>query len=74
MIAEYFRINDILRQIDRNKTTLLRWESTGLIPTALRDSRGWRYYSQEQVEEIVQLVKNTDYFKNKHIGNGSAKH
>ena len=74
MLAEYFRTNDILRQIDRNKTTLLRWESVGLIPKALRYSRGWRYYSQEQVEEIVQLVKNTDYFKKKHVGNGSAKH
>lgn len=74
MLAGYLRINDLLKRIDRNKTTLLRWEAAGLIPTAMRDSRGWRYYSQEQVDEIVNLVKESDYFKNKNIGNGTAKH
>lgn len=73
MLTRYFRINDILQRIDRNKTTLLRWEAIGLIPKARRDSRGWRYYSQKQIEEIVKLVKETDYFKNRHISNGAAK-
>lgn len=63
MIAGHFRINDILKRIDRNKTTLLRWENVGLIPTAKRDSRGWRVYSYEEVEFIVSLVKKTDYFR-----------
>lgn len=63
MLAGYYRVNDILKQIDRNKTTLLRWESEGLIPEAEKDSRGWRVYSKEQVEYIVNLVKETDYFK-----------
>jgi hypothetical protein len=69
MLAGYFRINDILKQIDRNKTTLLRWEAQGLIPKAKRDTRGWRYYTAEQVEYIVNLVKETDYFRD-----GSSGH
>ena len=68
MIAGHFRINDILKRIDRNKTTLLRWENVGHIPTAKRDSRGWRVYSYEEVEFIVALVKKTDYFRQ---GNGN---
>ena len=64
MIAGYYRIQDITREIDRNKTTLIRWEEQGLIPKAPKDSRGWRYYTKEQVEEIISLVKETDYFRN----------
>jgi len=63
MIAGNYRLQDILREIDRNKTTVIRWEEQGLIPAAPRDSRGWRYYTREQVEEIIRLVKTTDYFR-----------
>lgn len=63
MIAGHYRIKDILKKIDRNKTTLLRWEELGLIPQAERDSRGWRLYTKEQVEQIIKLVKDTNYFK-----------
>ena len=63
MIAGYYRLQDILNQIDRNKTTVIRWEDQGLIPKAHRDSRGWRYYSKNQVEEIIRLVKKTNYFR-----------
>jgi len=54
---------EILKKIDRNKTTLLRWEKQGLIPKAKRDSRGWRYYSKKEVEKILSLVKKTNYFR-----------
>ena len=63
MIAGYYRLQDILQQIDRNKTTLIRWEERGLIPKAQKDSRGWRCYSKDQVDEIIRLVKETDYFR-----------
>jgi len=59
-----YRIKDIEERIDRDKTTLIRWEKEGLIPKAKRDSRGWRYYSNEQVRDIVKKVLSTDYFRN----------
>jgi len=65
MFEEKYHINDILKRIDRNKTTLIRWEEQGLIPKAKRDSRGWRYYSKDEVEQIIDLVKKTDYFRKK---------
>lgn len=64
MIAGHCRLNDILSRIDRNKTTLIRWEEAGLIPKAQRDSRGWRCYSADQVDEIIRLVQETNYFHN----------
>lgn len=58
-----YRLKDIEDKIDRDKTTLIRWESQGKIPPAKRDSRGWRYYSEKQVKDIVTLVLSTDYFR-----------
>ena len=56
MIAGHYRLQDILQQINRNKTTLIRWEEQGLIPKAAKDSRGWRCYTKEQVEEKLKEV------------------
>ena len=58
-----YRLKDIEEKIDRDKTTLIRWEREGLIPRAKRDSRGWRYYSKEQVQDIVNKILTTDYFR-----------
>ena len=41
---------------------VMRWEKEGLIPKTKRDSRGWRVYSKNQIDEIVKLVKSTKYF------------
>ena len=58
-----YRMKDLEARIDRDKTTLIRWERDGLIPRAKRDSRGWRYYSKDQVAQIVKKVLSTDYFR-----------
>jgi DNA-binding transcriptional MerR regulator len=39
-IQKRYSLNHILKQIDRNKTTLIRWEEMGLIPKARKDGRG----------------------------------
>jgi hypothetical protein len=70
MYQRKYRLIDIARQIDRDKSTLIRWEEMGLIPTAARDSRGWRYYTEEQVKEIVRRVHETDYFRKSSDSNG----
>ncbi|OGF36491.1 hypothetical protein A2531_04365 [Candidatus Falkowbacteria bacterium RIFOXYD2_FULL_34_120] len=59
-----YRIKDILDKVDRDKTTLIRWEKEGLIPEAKRDSRGWRYYSKRDITNIINQVLSTDYFRN----------
>ncbi len=63
MDTKKYRLKDIEDKIDRDKTTLIRWEKEGLIPRAKRDSRGWRYYSNDQVQSIVNRVLSTDYFR-----------
>lgn len=65
MIAGYYRLNDILKKIDRNKNTFLRWEANKLVPKAKKDSRGWRFYTESDVNKIVRLIKTTNYFRKK---------
>ena len=77
MLLGKYRINDIARKIDRDKSTIIRWEEHSLIPKAKRDSRGWRYYSKKEVERIIGLVRKTNYFQDKEKihepGNSKAK-
>jgi DNA-binding transcriptional MerR regulator len=58
-----YYLHEILGKIDRAKTTFIRWEKEGLVPKAKRDSRGWRYYSEKEVKEILNLIKKTNYFR-----------
>ena len=64
MNIKKYRLKDIQDKIDRDKTTLIRWEREGLIPQAKRDSRGWRYYSKNEVKKIIDMILSTDYFRN----------
>ena len=63
--ARYYRISNVAKKVDRTSMTILRWEKVGLIPKAQRDSRGWRIYSESDIESIVDLVKQTNYFRKK---------
>jgi len=63
MNIKKYRLKDIQDKIDRDKTTLIRWERKGLIPQAKRDSRGWRYYNKSEVKNIIDMVLSTDYFR-----------
>jgi DNA-binding transcriptional MerR regulator len=62
-MTKKYRLKDIEEKVDRDKTTLIRWEKAGLIPRAQRDSRGWRWYTGKQVNEIVRKILATNYFR-----------
>ena len=57
-----YRINELAKELDRRPLTIKRWESAGLIPKAKRDSRGWRYYTVDDVNSIVTMVRENHYF------------
>ena len=45
-----------MKQFGLSKTTVLRWEKEGKIPLAHRDEMGWRYWSENEFQEIVKQV------------------
>ena len=63
MSERRYYLNEIIKRVDRNKTTLIRWESNGLIPKAKRDSRGWRYYTRDEIDAIVDSINQKNHFR-----------
>jgi len=57
-----YKINELAKELDRSTNTIKRWEAKRLIPKAKRYSRGWRYYTADDVKSIVRMVKENNYF------------
>ncbi|HLC89376.1 MAG TPA: MerR family DNA-binding transcriptional regulator, partial [Patescibacteria group bacterium] len=72
MFIGQYRLHDITRKIDRDKSTIIRWEKQGLIPKARRDSRGWRYYTIAEAEKIIALARKTNYFQSAKLSTDQA--
>ncbi|OGI17446.1 MAG: hypothetical protein A3J63_04270 [Candidatus Moranbacteria bacterium RIFCSPHIGHO2_02_FULL_40_12b] len=53
----YIRVKDVEKLIDRDRNTILRWEREGLIPHPRKDSRGWRFYDEKDIEVIKNFMK-----------------
>lgn len=52
-----YRLIDLVKRLDRDKSTFLRWEAAGKIPRAKRDVRGWRYYTPDDFATVVRLAE-----------------
>ena len=57
-----YRIGELAKELDRSTLTIKKWEAKGLIPSARRDSRGWRYYTEDDVNEIKNVLEEHGYF------------
>jgi predicted site-specific integrase-resolvase len=54
----YVRVKNIEKMVDCDWNTILRWEREGRIPHPQKDSRGWRFYIEEDIEKIMDFRKN----------------
>jgi len=62
--AKVYKIKDLALRLDRSPLTIKRWEKRRLIPTPRIDSRGWRVYTEGEVQVILKKVKEANYFLN----------
>lgn len=58
MNKRIYRITDITSATGHHKTTILRWEAQGKIPPARRDGRGWRFYMENEFQQILAFARN----------------
>ncbi|NOX97695.1 MAG: MerR family transcriptional regulator [Nitrospirae bacterium] len=65
MAGPTYRISDLALRIDRSPLTIKRWEKKGYIPSVKRDSRGWRIYTAKEINQIIAIVRKTNYFLDK---------
>lgn len=55
-MSVYYRVKDVEKLIDRDKATLFRWEREGKIDPPKRDSRGWRLYTEKDLDKMKKLI------------------
>jgi hypothetical protein len=61
----YIRVKDLEKIIYRDRNTILRWEREGKIPAPQKDSRGWRFYTEKDLQIIKNyLLENNPYYHN----------
>jgi DNA-binding transcriptional MerR regulator len=63
MPSKVYTIKDLALRLDRSVLTIKRWEQQGLLPKARKDSRGWRVYTEAEVQAILRKVRETNYFR-----------
>jgi len=61
--GKIYKISELAKKLDRSPLTIKRWEARRVIPKAKRDSRGWRYYTEDEVKELIKIVKENNYFQ-----------
>jgi transposase len=61
-------IREVAEILDRRMATLRKWEQLGVLPEHLRPQRGqrgWRYWTESQVEGLKEWVQETERWPGK---------
>jgi len=59
-----YSAKDVCDRFDVTKNTLFRWEKEGKISKAKKDWRGWRIFTDENIQEIRNIIEEK-YRKNR---------
>jgi DNA-binding transcriptional MerR regulator len=62
MFSHIYRVKEVTKILDRDRTTIFRWEREGRIPAPGRDSRGWRIYTDVDLERMRGLIRELSGF------------
>jgi len=65
-LKKIFSLNNIAKAIERDKTTIIKWEKSGKIPSAKRDKNGWRYYTEKEAAKIIKVAEKIKGTRSKH--------
>ncbi len=58
-----YRMLEACHEANIGRSTLLRWLKRGVIEEPIKDRRGWRIFSEEDLERIKAEVKRTSKSK-----------
>ena len=56
---KHYLMLEVCRKIRISRSTLLRWLAAGVIKEPIRDRRGWRIFSEADVEKIRTEIERT---------------
>ncbi|HEY51721.1 MAG TPA: MerR family transcriptional regulator [Dehalococcoidia bacterium] len=52
----YYRTSEICLKASISRATLFRWIKSGIVKNQLRDRRGWRLFTEEDVQKLQAEV------------------
>jgi DNA-binding transcriptional MerR regulator len=55
----HYLMLEVCRKARISRSTLLRWLAAGIIKEPIRDRRGWRIFSEADVEKIRTEIERT---------------
>jgi len=64
MNGKRLTITEVANAVGVTPRTIMRWEKAGKIKRSKRDWRGWRFYHEEDVEEIRQFFETSYEYDN----------
>lgn len=64
MFTKIYRVKDVSKIIDRDKSTIFRWEKEGRVSPPKRDSRGWRIYTRRDIRKMKNVVRELSSYYN----------
>ncbi|MGD1118813.1 MAG: MerR family transcriptional regulator [Dehalococcoidales bacterium] len=53
----YYRTSEVCRETGISRATLFRWISLGILPRLMRDRRGWRLFTEADLNTIKAEVR-----------------
>ena len=56
----YFRTLEVCRETGISRATLFRWISQGILTKLLRDRRGWRLFTETDLDILKAEVKRVE--------------
>lgn len=69
----YYSTSELAKLVGVSKNTLIRWEEEGVIPNPLRDGRGWRVWTKDALEKIIEIKKSKELKKDVSYSNDKNK-
>jgi len=58
---KFYRTSEAAKRAGVSRSTLLRWYRTGTLKNSItRDRRGWRLFSEDDIEKIEAEVNHTE--------------
>ena len=54
---QYFQIQEVAQKLGVSRQTLQRWFREGKVKDVARDRRGWRVFTQTDIERLMNEVR-----------------
>ena len=69
----YYRMLEACHEANIGRSTLLRWLQAGILDRLHRDTRGWRLFTEEDLEKIRAKANKVEIEKESSTVSGSSQ-